>query len=201
VDGYYEKYQDLVSTVVITVNNIATRNSQNAGDAHYDGFEGQLDWAPTRDFHVSINGDLFQAAYDTIIPSAISTTFNLNTPIVGVAAPAYSYSINGSYTFHTGGDSRLTVSMNYKAQAALLGCEQGATYTCTIPGYGLLGGRASFQISRDSPWTISAFVTNLLDSYWLISESRINLANPVMGIASDTPGAPREFGMIIKRTF
>jgi iron complex outermembrane receptor protein len=201
VDGYYEKYTDYVQTVSVTINKIATRVSQNAGDAHYDGFEGSLEWAPIRDFHLMVNGNIFQAAFDSIYPGNTTTTFNLNTPIVGVAAPAFSYSVSGSYTLHPYKDAMLTVALNYKAQADLLSCQVGANYTCTIPGYGLLGGKADFKLTPDSPWTVSAFATNLTNQYWLIGKTVYNTANPVMGISSDTPGAPREFGMIVKRTF
>jgi iron complex outermembrane receptor protein len=201
VDGYYEKYQNLVSTVLITVNGISTRNSQNAGDAHFDGFDGQLDWAPTRDFRMSVNGDIFQAAYDSILPAAVSTTFNLSTPIVGVVAPGYSYAVSGSYTLHPYKAAMLTVALNYKAQGSLLGCQIGANYTCTLPAYGLLGGRADMKISPDSPWTISAYVTNALNTYFVTGETRINTVTPNMGIASDSPGPPRMAGVIIKRTF
>jgi iron complex outermembrane receptor protein len=201
VNGYYEKYEDLVTTVNLTINGISTRNSQNAGNAHYEGFEGALEWQPIRDFDLGINGSFFSAAYDSILPAAITSTFTLKSPIVGVASPAYTYSIRGSYTLHPYKESRLTVALNYKAQAAMLSCQVGANYICTIPAYGLLGGKATFQLSPDSPWTIGAFVTNLLDSYWLINRNIINPVSPGTGYNYDVPGAPREFGMVVKRTF
>jgi iron complex outermembrane receptor protein len=202
VDVYYQKYTALVSTVVITINGIPTRNSQNAGDAHFDGVEASLEWAPTRDLLLSANGSLVRAKYDSILPAAISTTFNLATPLVGVqGSPKSTYSLSGSYTFHPHDTSELIVSVNYKHQGSTLSCQVGANYTCQVPAYGLLGGRVSFQPSNDSPWTASIFVTNLANSYWLYGKNVLNPLSPGMGIASDTPGAPREFGLTIKRTF
>lgn len=201
VDAYYEKFSNIQGGALITINGIATRTTSNVGTAHYTGFEGELDWRPTRDLDLSANGSFFDAKYDSILASAQSGTFTLATPIVGVAAPAYTYSVSGSYTFHPYQASLLTASLNYKATAPLKSCQVGATYTCDIPAYGLLGGQLKFQISPDNPWTFGLWATNLTDSYWLLGKSVVNPSSVNMGISSDTPGAPREFGVSMRRTF
>jgi iron complex outermembrane receptor protein len=201
VDAYYEKFSNIQAGAVLTFNGITTRTTSNVGTAHYEGFEGQLDWAPTKDLSIKVNGSYFDAHYDSILASAITASFNLQTPIVGVAAPGYTYAVSGNYTMHPGGASLLTVSLNYKATAPLLSCPNGAAFTCQIPAYGLLGGQLNYQISPDSPWTFGAWVTNMTDQYWLLGKAVVNPTSINMGISSDTPGTPREFGVIIKRTF
>jgi iron complex outermembrane receptor protein len=201
VDAYYQKFSDIQGGSLVTINGIATRTTTNVGTAHYDGFEGELTWAPIADFNMTVNGSFFDAKYDSILPAAQSSTFTLSTPIVGVAAPAYTYSVSGNYTVHPYKESLLTLSLNYKATAPLKSCQVGANYTCEIPAYGLLGGQLKFQISPDNPWTVSMWGTNLTNAYWLLGKAVINPISVNMGISSDTPGTPREFGISIKRTF
>src|SRR5262249_29334298 len=155
IDGYYEKFSDIQGGAVITFGTVTTRTTSNVGTAHYDGFEGELDWAPTKDLTVRVNGSYFNARYDSILPNALSSTFNLTTPIVGAAARAYPYSIGDTYPGHPYRDTMVPLSLNYKPTAPLLPCQTGAVYICTTPAYGLLGGQISYQPSPDSPWNFA----------------------------------------------
>ena len=130
-------------------------------------------------------------------------TISLATQIVGVAAPKYTFGISGSYTLHPTAESRLTVNLDYKATDALLSCPVGTPqlYTCSIPAYGLLGGRIDFKSSADSPWTFGLWGSNLTNSYWLLGKNVVNPASVNMGISSDTPGTPRTYGVVVRRTF
>lgn len=190
VSGFYQKYQDIQATVVINVNGLDTRQVQTGATAHEQGYELEIEAAPTEDFVIRANYAFVHQEYDSIRPGASLT---LRTPVT--TAPKWTYSVSANYTFHLPSDAALVASVNYRAVGKKVSCIPFAN--CFVPSYGLLGGRLDYQPSDDSPWTIGVWATNLLDEY--VQLARIGSSG--WGVDNVTVGRPREFGFEVRRTF
>jgi iron complex outermembrane receptor protein len=190
VSAFYQKYNDIQTTVLVNINGVDTRQVQTGATAHEQGLEAEFELVPFKDFHLRANGAYLKQAYDSIRPGA---TITLTTPVN--SAPKFSYSLSADYTVHPMGESSLTGSLNWRAIGKKAACNPiGSCYT---PAYGLLGGRLDYRLDDASPWTFALWGTNLLDSYVQIAKNY----GGSMGIDSVTPGRPREFGFEVRRTF
>ncbi len=197
VTGFYQKYSDIQTTVEVTYNHVPTRAIQTGASEHEDGVEAELELTPTRDLLVRGNMSYLNQAYDSVAPGI--TLFNINSPVS--TAPKYTYAFDAAYTYHLSSliasEATVTPALNWRAVGAKAGCNPiGA---CYLPAYGLLGGRADFKLSPQSPWTASFFGTNLLNAKVVLDEMLSSQLE--FGLTSYTPGRPREYGVEFTRTF
>lgn len=190
VSGFYQKYDDIQTTVLVNLNGIDTRQVQTGASAHQQGFEAEIEIRPIPDLSIRANGAYLEQKYDSIRPGV---SFTLDTPIG--SAPKYTYNIVGSYTLHPGGESEVTASVDWRAVGKKAQCNPNGS--CYAPAYGLLGGRIDLQPSADSPWRVAVFGRNLLDKVHELSRNYYGS----MGIDSYQPGRPQEFGLEVTRRF
>ncbi len=193
VTGFYQKYSDIQTNVLVTYNHVPTRAIQTGASEHEDGVEAELEFEPMRDLLLRANMSFLDQAYDSVAPSI--TQFTINSPVS--SAPKYTYALDGAYTFRFDQGYIVTPDLNWRAVGAKAACSPiGA---CYLPAYGLLGGRVDFKPRADSPWTASLWGTNLLDAKVVLDEM---LASQLeFGIASFVPGRPREYGVEFTRKF
>ncbi len=170
VTGFYQKYSDIQTTILVTYNHVPRGAVQTGASEHEDGIEAELEFEPTHDLLLRANMSYLNQAYDSIDPSILAEDpppFTLNSPVS--TAPKYTYAFDATYTYHLESGGTVTPSLNWRAVGAKAGCNPiGA---CYLPAYGLLGSRIDFKISPDSPWTMSLWGTNLLDTKVVLSES------------------------------
>ncbi|HTI66648.1 MAG TPA: TonB-dependent receptor [Caulobacteraceae bacterium] len=197
---FYQNYTDIQTTLLITFAGSITRQVQTGATAHESGIETEFELRPVPDLVLRANASYLRQHYDTIAPGV--TAFTLTTPVN--ATPKFNYSVSADYTFHLEGDRTLVAGLNWRAvgrrpacNPLSMGINAASGLPCTIPPYGLLGGRLDFNPGGDSPWTASLWGTNLLDARTQISR---NIGGG-MGVDSITPGRPREYGIEIRRTF
>lgn len=195
ITGFYQKYSDIQTTVLVTYNHVPTRAIVTGATAHEDGIEAELEFAPVRDLLFTANLSLLDQKYDSVTAAVLATGTTLSSPVD--TAPKYTYALAGSYTFHFDPGYLLTPSVNWRAVGEKPGCNPiGA---CYLPAYGLLGARLDFKLSQDSPWTASLWGTNLLNADVVLDQ--ISPETGGFGIAAFTPGRPREFGVEFTRKF
>ena len=187
---FKQDYADIQTTVQITFQGITTRQVQTGASAREHGIEADIELLPTRDLRIRGNVAILKQRY-TEIRSGASLT--LATPVT--TAPEFTYSVNFSYDFHLPAESILQASLNWRASGSRPSCNPVGT--CTLPPYGILGGRLDFR-PQDSNWSASAYITNALD---IQNPSAKNQSNTNMGITSVTTGRPREYGIEIQRRF
>jgi iron complex outermembrane receptor protein len=111
------------------------------------------------------------------------TAFTVDTPVN--ETPKFTYSLSGSYMFHLDGSRSLRASLDWRGVGRRPECSPLGS--CTLPAYGLLGGRLEFTPSETSPWSIALWGTNLLDARYYISKN----FGGNMGIDRVLPGRPR----------
>jgi iron complex outermembrane receptor protein len=198
VNYFYQDYQDIQTTILVTYNGVATRAVATGATARELGIEAEFELRPIPDLALRANGAWLNQKYKSIAPSI--TAFTLTSPVN--ATPKFTYSVSGDYTFHLADERTLTASLNWRAVGKRPSCAPltfgfiaASTLPCTIPAYGLLGGRLDFSPSLDSPWSISLWGSNLLDERPQITR---NIGGG-MGVDSVTPGRPREYGIEVRR--
>jgi iron complex outermembrane receptor protein len=195
ITGFYQKYSDIQTTVLVTYNHVLTRAIVTGATAHEDGIEAELAFTPVRDLLLTANVSLLQQHYDSVSQAVIDTGTTVSSPVD--TAPKYTYALAGSYTFRFDRGYILTPSVNWRAVGDKPGCNPiGA---CYLPAYGLLGARVDFKLSQESPWTVAFWGTNLANADVVLNE--ISEATGGFGVAAFTPGRPREYGVEFTRTF
>ncbi|HEX7886133.1 MAG TPA: TonB-dependent receptor [Phenylobacterium sp.] len=191
VSAFYQKYDDIQTTVLIEINGSNTRQVQTGATAHEQGLEAELELLPTPDLVVRANAAYLDQAYDSIRPGV---SFTLQTPVTSAAK--FTYALSADYTFHLGSEATLVAGLNWRAVGKKPRCN-AANVCIDLPAYGLLGGRLDYRPSGDSPWTVGVWGTNLLDRYVQLDK----LIGGSMGVDAITPGRPREVGVEVRRTF
>lgn len=199
VSGFYQKYSDIQSTVIVTVGGITARQFQTAGSAVQKGVEVEFVARPVPDLMIRGNASYLRQRYDTIKPGAL---FGLDTPVS--SAPDYQYSGAISYALHVGGDAVLTPGADIRGIGKKPGCYTSGTVTvpqvaqCYLPAYALIGFRIDFVPRADSPWRVALFGTNVLDK---VQQLARNGYTGGQGADRYTPGRPAEYGAELSYRF
>jgi len=154
----------------------------NAGRAHSDGFEVDINWTPSSPWKVTLDAGVDQTRLDAFT----SPTSGLNesgNPIPG--APSYNAGVEATYRSARGwfAAGRLTA-------VGITHYDELSTSKYTQDSYALLGLRAGFS---SGAWTFTLYGENLCKAgyYDLI----------VPGVNSGVPGAPRTFGSKVALKF
>ena len=202
VSGFYQKYSNIQSTVVVQIGNISSRQFQTAGSARELGFEAEVVVKPTPELTISGNGSYLSQKYTSIETGAL---FGFQTPIN--SAPKYQFSATASYDVHVGAEGKLTPSANVRGIGSKPAClTNGGPYptgipqlaTCKTPAYAIVGARLDFLPSADSQWRVALFGTNIFDKNYQISRTGYGGG---MGVDRYTPGRPAEYGAEVTVNF
>ena len=188
LSGFYQKYSDIQSTVSVLIGGIATRQLQSAATAHEAGFEGEFVLRPVPDLTVRGNVAYLSQAYDKVLPNAVSLT--LDTPVN--SAPKYTFSAAADYVFHVGQGGTLTPSVDIRGIGSKYACPSGATFTCKLPAYALVGFRIDYVPSETSPVKIGVYGTNVFDKSYRTDRTGFFGG---FGLDRYNPGRPQEFGV------
>ncbi|WP_232476121.1 TonB-dependent receptor [Flavisphingomonas formosensis] len=192
--GFYQKYSDIQSTILVTIGNITSRQFATAATAHEAGFEAEFVLRPTERLTLRGNGSYLEQGYDKIVSGAL---IDKETPVN--SAPKYQFSAAVSYDFDVGANGVLTPSADVRGIGKKPACYTSGTATapqratCNLPAYALVGFRLDYVPSRDSAWRIGVYGTNVFDK--VIQLTRSGYLSGGMGIDRYTPGRPQEFGV------
>ena len=66
IAGFYQKYSDIQTTIVVNINGINTRQVQTGATAHEDGIEGEIEAIPMTDLVFRASASYLDQAYDSI---------------------------------------------------------------------------------------------------------------------------------------
>lgn len=192
LSGFYQKYSDIQSTILVQTGNITSRQFATSATAHEAGFEAEFIIRPTDKLTVRGNGSYLSQAYDSIVSGAL---IDKETPVS--SAPKYQFSAAISYDFQAGSNGILTPSADVRGVGKKPACYTSGSATvaqrstCNLPAYALVGFRLDYTPSPDARWKIGVYGTNILDE--VVQLSRTGYSGG-MGIDRYTPGRPRELG-------
>ncbi|HUD93006.1 TonB-dependent receptor [Sphingobium sp.] len=187
--GFYQKYSDIQSQVIVNIGGIPTNQLQTAASASQKGFEAEVVLRPVRDLQIRGNFAYIDQKYDSIRPGALIT---LDTPLG--TTPDYTFSAAISYTYHVGNSGTLTPSMDVRGMGKRPACQLSdpVRYECDLPAYALVGFRLDYVPSDDSLWTLGLYGTNIFDKTVYLGRTGFAYGQ---GIDHYTPGRPAEFGV------
>jgi iron complex outermembrane receptor protein len=180
------------------------------GDATVKGVEVELLVAPTRGLVLRASGGYIDARYANDIKGASGAV--AITPDVPVyRSPKFSYSLGASYEMPVGDAGKVAFDLNWGWKDKQLSYPSPTNFV-TLPAYGLLNGRISFEAAAG--WTISAFANNLTNAYYLTggfdpTGPSTKPTPGLSGVAHDRVfgftmldiGRPREFGAEVSYKF
>jgi len=195
LSGFYQKYSDIQSNVNVLIGGVSTRQVQSAATAHELGLESDVIWRPARDLTIRGSVAVLHQEYDKVFPNAVSLT--LDTPVN--TAPKVSYSAAIQYDIHVGrAGGALSPSVDVKGISSKWDCPSGATFTCKLPAYALVGFRLDYVPTADSNWKVGVYGTNVLDKFYQLSRTGFFGG---FGIDRYTPGRPQELGAEVSVRF
>ena len=160
----------------------------NAGEAHSNGVELEMVAAVTPDFTIDGSFAYFDDEFD-----------EGNMAGNDLGAPEYTFSLNGTYVYALTPDLDLTFRGEYYRQG-----DQYVNMDQTRPenlqeGYELLNARIVLTPS-DRDWEVAIWGKNLTDETYNVRTFDL-LANPFVGQLFNILGAPKTYGVSVKKSF
>ncbi len=198
--GYYDQYHNFVMSFFDPVNALGGSSSEDLnvpGTTTAKGIEAQV-----QAVFGGLSLDLGTSYEDTAIPAFFA--IDARNPFVGVQnlsgralpnAPKWTAQIGAQYAFDLGNDQTLTPRLDYGFVSGRWGSVFQVSGNPLLPddrlaAQNLLNGQITYDFDQD--WQAVAYGTNLTDLHYVSTELLGKLG---------FPGAPRQFGIRITRTF
>ncbi|MEZ6011622.1 MAG: TonB-dependent receptor [Hyphomonas sp.] len=163
----------------------------NAGEAHSDGVELEMVAAVTPALTIDGNFAYFDAAFDEGTSGG--------QPLGDLGAPEYTFNLNGTYVYALTPDLDLTFRGEYYRQG-----DQWVNLNQTVPenlqeGYELFNARVVLS-PADADWELAIWGKNLTDETYNVNTFDL-LSNPFVGQLFNVLGAPRTYGVSVRKSF
>ena len=199
VATFYDNYKN----IQLIVNDCAFAGPQfaepcaapiNAGTAHIDGAELEVQARPTRALSVDASASYLHFNYVSLSSLAIGSgiTPDMTTPF----APRWKYSTGVQYDIALGRMGSLIPRLDLNHQATFYSQAENSVFN-EIRGYTLLNGHLMWQ-GQQALWQATLEVKNITNHlyYYGIFDNRSS-AQTVLG----EPAPPREWAFTVKRSF
>jgi iron complex outermembrane receptor protein len=182
--GFIADYQNIQLQRQILVPGIGiVSDIRNVAASRIKGLEGELTIIPVRGLELTASGGYTTNRY---------TEIQVGAPVTAAGvipyAPKWTYTLAARYAIDLGEAGTLTPSIDYAHRSSAFVTPDNDPHGI-IPAYGLLSARLAY-VPRNSFWDVSAFVTNLSDKRYVLS----NGVSAGIGIDYQLLGAPRRFG-------
>lgn len=164
----------------------------NAGEAHSDGIELEMVASVTPAFTVDGNFAYFDAEFD-------EGTLPGGQPLGKLGAPQYTLNLNGTYVLALTSNLDLTFRGEYYSQG-----DQWVNVDQSRPdnlqeGYDLFNGRIVLS-PADADWEVALWGKNLTDETYNVRTFDL-LSNPFVGQLFNILGAPKTYGVSVRKSF
>lgn len=194
---FYNQYRDIQLSVFSAydsngdgVNDAFFGDFTNAGKAHIQGLELELQVAPTEAFRISGNVGWLDAQYDEFINRGV----DISDTQYFTNAPELSAALNLSYTWPLfGGELLARAGASYQDKVYPT---TDLSEAIAQSGYTLFNAGLVWR-GEESPWTISLQGSNLGDKAYRTTGYNI----PVLGILTGFYGPPRQITLAATYTF
>jgi iron complex outermembrane recepter protein len=166
----------------------------NAGDAEVKGAELELTVKPIAALLVDASASYLDFEYKSLSPNTAGITLGMITPYT----PKQKYSAGAQYEFVLGSAGSLTPRVDWSHQSKMYTNPVNGP-TNLVNGYGLLNARLTWRDSNDT-WEAALFATNLTNKFYYLNKFDLGVGPPFF-VVNGQPGAPREWGVTLKRKF
>jgi iron complex outermembrane recepter protein len=179
----------------------------NVGASRIYGFEAELLAEPVTGLQLQGSfGYLNYRVTDAggpIVPGQGQSSFGIcithsdGSPCVPPRTPKYTAGLSAQYTANiTSSGSTLTTRVDSTYQSAVYFTDLTYTAVPGQQGYALVNGRLTWD-SPNKEWSVSAWGTNLTNKFYY--QGKLSLQ--VLGFEEGNPGAPRMWGINLRRAF
>ena len=187
--AYYQKWSDMITTFYDPelAQLGVTQYNDNAGDAHSQGIELELNWELVDGLLLRFAGDINESETDE--DNVLSPSYKVPKNSKLIYAPEWSLSASVDYRFDLPAnlEGRLRVDHQRVAKQYIQ-----PPNDVSMPKYDLTSLRLSVSSQTDRRWTASIFVDNLFDDVVILN--KINRRDFGGGIA-DVYARPRIIGL------
>jgi iron complex outermembrane recepter protein len=182
--AYTTDYTDLQVQVLVGVQPLTA----NAGEADVQGFELELEAAPTADFSLNLGVGYTDAEYTELDPTVLATGVTLDSRFAQV--PEWTASLGAGYDFRPGFGGVVTPRIDLAHRSAAY-MNAANTASMRQDAYTLINASLTWQ-SADERWRVSVFGQNLGDEEYFVG----GFADLVdQGYAEVLLGRPLEWGV------
>lgn len=133
------------------------------GDSTVKGFEVEFLAAPVQDLVLKASLGYVDATYDKDIKGA-SGAVAVTSAVPFYRSPKWSYTLGASYKVPLADKGDVAFDLNWGWKDKQLSYPSPTNFV-TLPSYGLLNGRISFEAKAG--WTLSVYGNNLTNKYYL----------------------------------
>ncbi|MCW1400903.1 TonB-dependent receptor [Novosphingobium sp. MW5] len=133
------------------------------GDSTVKGFEAEFLASPIQDLVLKASVGYVDASYDKDIRGA-SGAVAVTPAVPFYRSPEWSYTLGASYKVPVGEAGDVAFDFNYGWKDKQLSYPSPTNFV-TLPSYGLLNGRISFEAAAG--WSVAVFGNNLTNKYYL----------------------------------
>jgi iron complex outermembrane receptor protein len=214
--GYVSKYKEKQESIIVPrADGSLTTVIQNAANATLKGFEGELTIKPVPGLTLEGNVTYIQGKYDSF-PGALPIQGGTPVNATGerFSLPPWTYGLSGRYESAVpGGTAGVQVDWSWTAGARpsarlvnplipaatldrIVANLNGGSYANGRASLGLMNARVDYKLEEYNV-TLAVFVTNMLDEKYVFSGT--DPANS--GVFGGIAGAPRMFGVSLRKTF
>jgi len=199
VATFFDNYKN----IQLIVNNCAFAGAQfalpcaapiNAGTAHMDGAELEVEARPSRSLSFDASGSFLHFNYTSLSAFAVGSgiTSGMTTPF----APRWKYSVGAQYEVFLGRYGSLTPRLDLSHQSYFYGQAVNAIYN-RVNAYTLLNGHLTWRAADDA-WQVALEAKNITDRlyYYGLFDNRSS-SQTVLG----EPAPPREWAVTVRRSF
>ncbi|MCW2369444.1 TonB-dependent receptor [Sphingobium sp. B11D3D] len=197
--AFINNYKDIIfsNTAPTVVNGVVltpqNATPTNAGDARFKGFEAELTVNPLRG--LSFDGSVSYLDFQlTKLGAAGATIAGITLNSIAPFVTEWKVSAGAQYEILVGNAGTLTPRLDLAYQSSFY-TNSDNNPASLVPAYTMLNGRLTWQ-SADEDWKVSLAVTNLTDKFYYQNKTRLPI-----GLVIGTPGAPREWSLIVRRAF
>lgn len=199
---WYSDYEDIQVQVfdaaAIDVNNVPILVLRNAATATLWGFESELTYLPTDNLSLGATIGYTNAEYDEFMDDGEDRSDE------EIGGPEWQFSAFGRYEYDVSDNIRGGAQLNYsyRGEEELLAGNDVQFFAdpsqANLESYSLVNGQLDFDIES---WNtnIAIYGTNLLDEEYYSSGFALFVAG--VDLAQRVHGAPRQYGVRVRKTF
>ncbi|CAM8672915.1 TonB-dependent receptor [Sphingobium sp.] len=167
---------------------------ENAGRAHVKGIELETTIVPTDGFAIDGSVSYLDFKYKALTAGALAA--GITRDMVNSFTPKWKASLGAQYEIASAvGTFTPRLDVNYQSSFFTNALNAATNH---VSNYTIMNGRIAFRPDNSS-WEAAVAVTNLANKYYYVNIFD-NLTQPA-GTAAGTVGRPREWSVMLKRTF
>ena len=206
--GFYSDYTDIqvqaFDPVLVDANNQAIITIANGAEAELYGFESELTYIPNDNLSLGATVGYTKGEFQEFLDVDLGSGIVTDRSDEEIGGPEWQFSAFGRYEDDLSDNIRAGAQLNYtfRGEEELLGGVAVQSFTdpsqVDLDSYGIVNGQIDFDIEN---WgtNVAFYGRNLLDNDH--DTTGFALVAFGLGLSQRAPGAPRTYGVRVRKSF